>query len=211
MKSVPVCLAVLLLTAVCARAKPLNFPSENVGIEIPETWDTTRAPTGASRPEARLFVMVKNPGNDRFVAIFLHEATVTTPLAIDSFLEGTQKPFRDQGWQTFPAHDETINELPFVMYSVGMQATQPPGMFMASVFTTKRAYTVQGISKVGDPAKDPEIQGILQSFHFLTPVESVQHHSAAYRLSYPFVRAGGVVALLVAVGAIIFLLKRGKR
>jgi hypothetical protein len=194
--------AVVALSSAQVSAKVVSFPADNFSIDAPAGWGSVPLPPLPK--ECRVVTAARNETTGNVYVI------MTTDLpssgAPNSFLTGMMKPLTDKGWKASPIRDETIDGKPFAVFSMSRE-DGVPFMLMATTFIDKRAYVVQTVAPKGNVEQTPELNAVVQSFHFLQPVQSINRHefSNPFNSSYQLGRFAGFVVIAIVV---ILLIKK---
>jgi len=204
---IPVLAAALALSCAFASANVISFPAENFSLDVPAGWISS--PLATLPPPSRMIAAGRSPTNGNLYNVLMTGLPI--PIAPESFLAGMQKPLIAKGWKASPIRDETIDGIPFAVFTMSRDAG-PPFMLLATAFAENRIYVLQVVDPSGNVETAPELNGIVQSFRFLKPVHAVTRHekttgSQPYQIGYLVgryvVRGAG---LLVVLGVVVFLL-----
>lgn len=200
--------AVVALSPAHVSARVVSFPADNFSLDAPAGW--TPVPLPPLPKECHVVTAARNAATGNVYVV------MTTDLpssgSPNAFLAGMLKPLTAQGFKASPFRDETIDGKPFVVFTMSRE-NGVRVMLMATTFTDKRAYAVQTIAPNGNVEQASELNAVVQSFHFLQPVQSINRHSASRLLDFsnPFnisYQLGRLTALLVIAIVVILLIKK---
>jgi len=202
--SLPALAAVLVLFSAFAGVKVVSFPADNFSIDAPPDW--VSLPLPPMQQGCRVIASAHSEkSGDLYVVMRADLPSHGSPSA---FLAGMQGPLIAKGWKASEIRDETIDGKPFAVFTMS-QETGPPFMLMATTFADEHAYVVQVVAPNHNVEEAPELNTIVQSFHFLQPVHSVNRHDATGdNFSY---QIGRFVGLLIGIIVVLLLVKRATR
>jgi len=179
MKSALRVLAALIgLSSVFASAKVVTFTADNFSVNVPDGWSTP--PSTPLQAGSRMVMAGRNPKDQHaYYVIVSGGAAQANPAKL---LEGMKEPSIKSGFVVSEIRDETFNRIPFAIFDVAPSATEKPRQLFASAFTKDATYTIEILVPSGNIEDAKELMGIVQSFQFLTSVETLdRHHKVASR------------------------------
>ncbi len=194
---------VLLTLSIASGAIPTIYQEQNFSIEFPAAWQKAETP-----PDA--LALVRSPDGAKGVIIIAYKiAPEKISTALKEFIAGAKNGAIEKGIAIKDERDLKINEVPFHTYSFAL----PNSVTIVSNITVAGnwGYSVQGFSSVSDPAADPEVSGVLQSFRLLSPpaaISAVRNDSEPGGEAYRVGQMAGTVAFIAFVAGVIVLLGR---
>jgi hypothetical protein len=206
-------LVALLFLPMVVSAAPVGFPEHNFSIEVPAGW------VGVNPVPAPMLAAYQNAdGSKKFVLMVQKVSDARRALTNAAFLEGMRKGMAGQGMTLDSEQKGTIQGLP----SLAVTGHLPNGVTATSyvVGAGDQMYVMQAVLNPGiAAATDAEVQSVVQSFKFLTPVpvlaDALDGKSAAYRIGY---MVGSVLAIPLTIGVlflvvlgVLYLGKRARR
>jgi hypothetical protein len=199
-----------LLAVVCcllgaaAEGKTLTFEEHDVEFTTPASWLQSPAEVGV------VVVMhdqiAQKIGGDTSrgsKAVSLMVATFPKEVAIDTadFVDRQREAMQEKGALVVRAGKRTVGPLIFHTTKIANPDTDRPVSYMCTTFGNDRAVTLILSSRVVDPSTDPELDGILRSFHFISPYRPITELTAWLRFKifarrHPLTVTGlGVIAI----------------
>jgi len=160
------------LSSVFASAKVATFTADNFSVTVPDGWSTP--PYSPMPAGSRLVMAGQNPADHH--AYYIIVSGALTHGDAEGFLKGVKEPSIKLGRAVSETRDETINGVPFALFDVSQTPTEKPLQLIANAFTKDAVYTVGIIVPSGNINDAKELQGILHSFQFLTPVATLDPH-----------------------------------
>jgi len=205
--------AVVALSSAHVSAKVISFPADNFSIDAPEGW--VPVPLPPMPPGCHVLTAARDAASGNVYSVI--KGDLGSSPRPNAFFEGMLKPLTAKGWKASPLRDETIDGRPFSVFTVSRQ-TGSPVMLMATTFAGQSAYAVETVSPNGDVEKQPVLNAIVQSFHFLQPVRSIGRHdpnlldfSNPFNISYQLGRLVGILVIAIVVISVIKKLTQSSR
>jgi hypothetical protein len=141
------------------QAEPVRFEEGNFSIDVPATWKKAEAP-----PEA--LALYRSVDNSKGLTLMtMRLSAKDSPTALEKMFSGAKGAAQKSGIPITGEHDEVIDGVTFKVYSVTLRNNVTVRSAMAVV--GQRGYSIQGFSGVSDPATDPEISAMVESFRLL--------------------------------------------
>jgi len=197
--------AALLLLVFCqvCRAELVRFEEANFSIDIPATWKKSEAP-----PQA--LALYRSADNSKGITLMTAELPAKeAPTARDQMVSGAKEAAQKSNVPITGEHDKEIDGVNFRVFKMTM-----PGNVTVQSMTGVlglRGYSIQGFSGVSDPAKDPELVSMLESFRLLAksaappaPAPSAPPRNEAYE----FGKMMGRLSFFALIGAAIIIVVR---
>ena len=202
MKVIAGALAFLALAA-GVTAKPLISGKLGVSLDVPEGWTDSPEMARSVRPPAELIAgLVDQDAQRTFTALSI----ALKPGEALGYVPGLLGSLKKQGFTVGENVPRVINGVSYESYTATAAAATAPVMQVFSTFANSRAFTLSITSQAGDPAKDAELQALVQSFRFLSPPQAMPSAPDARRIGYEVGRVIGMVAcpaiFLLGAGAI---------
>ncbi len=199
------CLIAWMLLAVAAPAAPISFPNHNFSVEFPEGWSAI-----TPVPKPMLAAYQNADGTKKMVLLVQPLVGAQRALTNAEFMKGLKDGMARQGMALDSEKLGTIEGLP----SVAVTGHLPGGLTMTAfvVGANEKMYMMQAVLGPGlNALKDPEVQSVVQSFKFLTPVPPSpapsDEDSMAFRIGFV---VGVVLILVIVVVGLVFVIKHAK-
>jgi len=200
--------AALLLLVFCqiCQAEPVRFEEANFSIDIPATWKKADAP-----PQA--LALYRSADNSKGITLMTAEFPAKeAPTAREQMVSGAKEAAQKSNVPVTGEHDKEIDGVNFRVYTM----TMPGNVTVQSMTGVEglRGYSIQGFSGVSDPAKDPELVSMFESFRLLakTPVPPAAPSTPPRNEAYEFGQMVGRWLFFVLIGgAIIIVVRRSFR
>jgi hypothetical protein len=184
--------ALILIRSDFAVAETMSFQNHNFTIEVPSTW-TTINPT----PPGALFAVQSSDGEKVFFATALSvPENESASRGLSMMIAGFKKARIDNNWPIVAERQQTANDLSFTVFtSQALGKNDTATTWFTSTGT--EVYLLQGIHKAGDATTDQELLSIINSFHLISPAQTISHNnpttSTAFRVGCIF----GIVMVVV--------------
>ena len=184
--------ALILIMSDFAVAETMSFQNHNFTIEVPSTW-TTINPT----PPGALFAVQSSDGEKVFFATALSvPENESASRGLSMMIAGFKKARIDNNWPIVAERQQTANDLSFTVFtSQALGKNDTATTWFTSTGT--EVYLLQGIHKAGDATTDQELLSIINSFHLISPAQTISHNnpttSTAFRVGCIF----GIVMVVV--------------
>ncbi len=196
-------LPALMMLSVAVSAAPVSFPEHNFSIETPAGWTAIN-----DIPKPMLAAYQNADGSKKMLLLVQKLAGAQRALTNSQFLDGMKKGMARQGMVLDSEQPGTIQGLP----SITVTGHLPTGITLTAhvVGAGDKMYVMQAVLAPGiAAATDSEVQSVVQSFKFLTPVpalaESSDSDAVAFRVGFII---GVVLVLTIVVVGVVFIIKR---
>jgi hypothetical protein len=191
-------LAILTMTDF-AVAETMSFQTHNFTIELPPTW-TAINPT----LNGTLFTVQSSDGEKVF---FANAVSVPENKGASDGLPMMIAGFKNADQHIVAERQQTVNNLSFTVFTSQVLGKKETATTWFAA-TAAEVYMLGGIHKSGDVNTDQELLSIINSFHLISPVQTISQNSPTDSMAF---RLGCIFGAVIVVIFFIRLKNSKKR